>query len=118
MPVVVHIRKVHVEGMYTLKIEHPIRDFDTWKAAFGRDPVGRQRSGVRRYRVCRPIDDPHYVYIDLDFEEEPQARAFLRELQEKVWRRAELSPALPRENDAPAVQPRTRIVQVVDSTQY
>jgi hypothetical protein len=24
------------QGMYVLQIEHPIRDFDTWKAAFDR----------------------------------------------------------------------------------
>ena len=41
-----HPRKQHVAGMTcTLKIEHAIVDFDTWKAAFERDPVGRERSG-------------------------------------------------------------------------
>jgi hypothetical protein len=118
MPFAVHTRKGHLDVMYTLKIEHAIRDFDIWKAAFERDPIGRQRSGVRRYRVSRPADDPHYVFLDLDFDGQAQAQAFLAELQEKVWRRAELSPALPRTNDAPAVPPRTRIVQQVESGQY
>jgi len=33
--------------MHILRLEHPIRDFETWKAAFDRDPVGRQQSDVR-----------------------------------------------------------------------
>ena len=52
----------------TLKIEHAIVNFETWKEAFERDPIGRERSGVRSYRICRPVDDPNYVIIDLDFD--------------------------------------------------
>ena len=44
--------------MTILRIEHPVRDFDIWKEAFDADPVGRERSGVRRCRVMRPVDDP------------------------------------------------------------
>jgi len=101
--------------MCTLKIEHAIRDFQTWQAAFRRDPVGRQRAGVRRYRVCRPADDPNYVIIDLDFDEVAQAQSFLQALQ-KVWSRPDLSPGLSRDSSATA--PRTRIVEQVDSQEY
>ncbi len=31
-----------VGKMHILRLEHPIRDFETWKAAFDRVPVGRQ----------------------------------------------------------------------------
>lgn len=51
--------------MYILRIEHPVSDFDGWKMVFDSDPVGREKSGVRRYRVLRPIDDANYVMIDL-----------------------------------------------------
>jgi hypothetical protein len=98
--------------MFTLKIEHPIRDFDTWKAAFERDPAGRAQAGVRRYRVFRPLDDPRYILIDLDFDQPAQAQAFLETLQ-KIWSRADLSPGLAREGAAPAI-PRTRIVEEVE----
>jgi hypothetical protein len=40
--------------MYILRIEHPVPDYDTWKASFDSDPIGRERSGVRRYRILRP----------------------------------------------------------------
>src|SRR6266540_462043 len=53
--------------MSILRIEHPVAEYHTWKEAFDRDPVGREKSGVRRYRILRPIDDPNYVMIDLEF---------------------------------------------------
>ena len=102
--------------MRTLQIEHPIRDFDTWKAAFDRDPAGRGPSGVRRYRVYRPTDDPKYVIIDLDFSNLAQAQAFLEKLQQ-VWRRPELSPGLARD-EATHVAPRARIVDQVETREY
>jgi integrase len=37
--------------MHILRIEHPVPDYDSWKAAFDSDPVGRERSAVRRYRT-------------------------------------------------------------------
>jgi len=96
--------------MTILHIEHPIRDFDTWKAAFERDPIGRERSGVRGYRVLRPIDDPNYVMIDLGFDDSSAAEAVLAALRE-VWRSPAAAPAL-------AGSPQTRIVEVVESKEY
>jgi hypothetical protein len=103
--------------MCTLKIEHAIRDFETWKAAFERDPAGRRQAGVRRYRVFRPADDPKYVIIDLDFDLAVQAQTFLEKLQQ-VWTRTDLSPGLAREGQAAGVPPRTRIVEEVESRDY
>jgi hypothetical protein len=34
--------------MYVLRIDTPSPSFDGWKKAFERDPVGREKSGVRR----------------------------------------------------------------------
>jgi len=96
--------------MIILHIEHPIRDFDTWKKAFESDPAGRERSGVRRYQILRPIEDPNYVIIDLDFESTKAAEAFLVKMRE-VWQSASAAPAL-------AGGPQTRIVEVVESNEY
>lgn len=101
----------------TLKIEHAIVSFETWQNAFERDPIGRERAGVRRYRVCRPADDPNYVLIDLDFDGRAQAEAFLEKLRE-VWKRVELSPGLERAGGAGAGAPRTRIVDEVAARVY
>jgi cytidylate kinase len=54
--------------MFIVQIEHPVPNFDAWKKAFDSDPVGRERSGVRRYKVLRPIDNPNYSMIDLEFD--------------------------------------------------
>jgi hypothetical protein len=55
--------------MPILRIEHPVPDFDAWKRAFDGDPIGRRQSGVRRYRILRPVDDPKYVMVDLEFDD-------------------------------------------------
>jgi hypothetical protein len=96
--------------MVTVHIEHPIRDFESWKAAFDRDPVGREQSGVRRYRIHRPTDDPNYVMIDLDFDGMEAAEGFLVAMR-KVWQ----SPAAAR---ALAGSPQARIVEMVESHAY
>lgn len=96
--------------MIVLHIEHPIRDFATWKIAFDRDPIGRERSGVRCYRVFRPIDDPNYVMLDLEFDNSSAAEAALAALRE-VWRSPAAAPAL-------AGSPQTRLVEYVESKTY
>jgi hypothetical protein len=103
--------------MFTLKIEHAIVDFETWKTAFDHDPAGRQQAGVRRYRVFRPVDDPRYVIIDLDFDGAAEAQAFLESLR-RLWSRVELTPLLSREPGAVNVSPQARIVHEVESRVY
>lgn len=71
-----------------LRIEHPVPDFDAWKAAFDADPVGRARSGVRDFRVLRPVDDDHYVMVDLEFDTPAEAEAMLVSLR-ALWSRVE-----------------------------
>ena len=64
--------------MATVQFEHAIKDFAMWKAAFDRDPIDRQGLGVRRHRVGRPLDDPHYVIGELEFELGLRPRAVRR----------------------------------------
>ncbi len=90
--------------MPTLHIEHPIIDFDLWKAAFGRFAEFRKQSGVLRHRIQRPVDDPKYVVIDLDFATTGEAERFLTFLQERVWSSPENAPAL-------AGLPQTKILE-------
>jgi hypothetical protein len=103
--------------MYTLKIEHGVRSFETWKAAFERDPAGRQQGGVRCYRVCRSANDPLYVLVDLDFDTLPKAQAFLAAMQQ-LWSRAEVGPLMTPQGAATAAPPRTTIVELVDGQTY
>ncbi len=96
--------------MSIVQIEHPIRDYETWKAAFDRDPVQRQASGVRRYQIYRPTDDPNYIAVDLEFEGHDQAEAFKVAL-EAMWRSPQAAPAL-------GGTPRARVVDVVEAREY
>jgi hypothetical protein len=94
--------------MHILRIEHPVPDFDAWKEAFDSDPMGRQQSGVRSYRILRPTDDRHYVQIDLDFDDSSTAEAFLGKLRE-LWARVE---------GRIMESPRARIVEAVESEAF
>ena len=90
--------------MTTLHIEHAISDYGVWSAAFERFAEARVKFGVRAQRVQRPIDDPNYVVIDLEFDTPGEASRFLGFLQAKVWSSASNAPAL-------VGHPRTRILQ-------
>ena len=61
--------------MITLRIEHKIANYDGWKKAFDSDPINRRQSGVKHYRVYRPIDDTNFIIIDLDFDNLEKAQA-------------------------------------------
>jgi hypothetical protein len=92
--------------MHILRIEHPVPNFDAWKEAFDSDPVGRERSGVRRYRILRPTDDPNYVMIDLEFDAASEAEAVQAALSE-LWGRVDVMHS-----------PQAQIVEVVEIKEY
>jgi hypothetical protein len=48
--------------------QHPITDFENWTAAFARFADARWQAGVRPQRIRRPVDDPAFVVVDLDFD--------------------------------------------------
>jgi hypothetical protein len=80
--------------MATLHIEHAITDLPTWLGAFARFGEARRNAGVRAERVQQPIDDAHYISIELDFDTVEQAAAFQRFLETTVWTSREASPGL------------------------
>lgn len=80
--------------MTTLRIEHPITDYATWKQAFDRFADMRRAAGVRSHAIRRPVDDPQYVIADLDFDSPLEATVFLDTLRTRVWSTPTNSPAL------------------------
>jgi hypothetical protein len=95
--------------MPILRIEHPVPDFDAWKRAFDGDPIGRRQSGVRRYRILRPVDDPKYVMVDLEFDDAGEAEsalAALRDLWDRVQRQGLIG------------SPQARIADTVETKEY
>jgi hypothetical protein len=91
----------------TLHIEHPITDITAWTAAFVRFAEVRRAAGVVAERVHRPLDDPAYVVVELDFTYRSQATAFEAFLRSQVWAVPENAPAL-------AGAPRTMVLEPVD----
>ena len=94
--------------MYILRIEHPVPNYEGWKQAFDSDPVGRQKSGVRRYQISRAVDDPNYVMIDLEFDTVSQAEGLLAAMR-VVWGRVE---------GTIMMSPKARIVEAVEAKEY
>ena len=94
--------------MLVLRIEHKIAGYDGWKKAFDNDPIGRQQSGVRRYRVLRPADDPNYVVIDLEFDSLQEAETALASLR-KLWAQVE---------GKVMFDPQTRIYDIAETKEY
>lgn len=93
--------------MPTLHIEHSITDFETWKAAFEGFADFRLQGGVRRYRLQRPVDDPQYIVVDLDFDTADEATKFREALKTKVWPSREFAPTL-------VGTPQTKILEFVE----
>lgn len=91
--------------MPTLLIEHSISDFDLWHDAFTRLAGRRREGGVVHERVMQPVDDPHYVIVELDFVTLVAAQGFRRFLETQVWSTPAGSPAL-------VGSPRARIAEV------
>lgn len=94
--------------MIVLQIEHAVPDFNGWKKAFDNDPVNREQSGVKRYRIFRQADNPNYVIIELEFDNLVEAEALLAALQ-KLWTQVE---------GRVMMNPKARIVETVESKEY
>ncbi len=94
--------------MVILQIEHPVPSFDGWKKAFDSDPVGREKGGVRGYRVMRPVDNPNFAMIDLEFDNLGIAEAFLESLR-ALWSNVE---------GTVMMNPQVRIVEIVERLDY
>ena len=94
--------------MPTVRIEHAVPDYTTWKQVFDSDPVGREKVGVRRYQVLRAVDDPNVVMIDLDFDTTADAEAFLATMQ-GIWGQVQGSLIHP---------PQARIAESVEVKEY
>lgn len=70
--------------MTTLRIQHPVSDYDRWKVVFDADPADRRGSGVRRYTVRRQVTDPNFVMIDLEFDSVREAELMLGKMH-RIW---------------------------------
>lgn len=86
--------------MPTLHIDHAISDLAVWRAAFEPLREVRRHAGVVRELVRQPLDDPHRIVVDLDFDTIEEAAAFLGFLEAEIWATPANSPALVGSPDA------------------
>ncbi len=91
--------------MYTLRIQHAVADFASWKRLFDLDPIDRKKMGVKRYRILRPIDDLKCVIIFLEFEAIEHARAT----------EAALLKLLTKVEGTVMSKPKSRILEIVEA---
>jgi len=68
----------------------------------GPGTAGPPRNGEQR--VLRPVDDPAYVVVNLDFDTVEQAEKFLGFLRANVWASTQNAPAL-------AGKPQARVLE-------
>lgn len=64
--------------MTTLRIEHAIHDYDLWKTAFDGFADVRTKAGVNAFTIRRPVDNPKYLMLDLEFDTTERAALLLR----------------------------------------
>ncbi|MBK5333355.1 MAG: hypothetical protein JJD93_15365 [Ilumatobacteraceae bacterium] len=94
--------------MITLHIEHSITDYNTWRTAFDAFAHARHGAGVIGERISRPVDDPCYIVVALDFESTERAESFRQFLETQVWSSPTASPGL-------SGRPRTSILEPAPS---
>ena len=94
--------------MYKLCIEHPVPSYEKWKQAFDSDPVGREKMRVRRHQILRPVDNPNYVMIQLEFDTASDAEA-LHNAMRAVWSRVE---------GTIMTDPKAQIVEIAETKEY
>jgi hypothetical protein len=105
---IIPLKNLNSFVMTILQIEHQVPNYDGWKKAFDSDPIDREKSGVKSYCVYRPTDNPNYVVIDLEFDDFDKAQMTLNALK-SLWTKME---------GTVMVNPKTRILDVVDFKEY
>jgi hypothetical protein len=110
--------------MHILRIEHAVPNYDAWKATFHSDPIDREGSGVRRYRILRATDDPNYVVMDLELDSAIEAETVKAALGDVEFDSASEAEAVRAALDDPTSPPdvthglRVRILKAVETKEY
>ena len=91
--------------MPILQIEHEIPDYENWKKAFDNDPINRKNSGVRRFRIYKPVGEEGAVIVELEFDNMENLQATLRALQ-NLWNKVQ---------GTIIMSPKTRIMELIET---
>lgn len=66
-------------------MEHSVNDLESWLETFRSFDDFRAQGGVTAVQVRHGVEDPNYVTVDLEFESAEEARAFLAQLETRIW---------------------------------
>lgn len=94
--------------MFILQIEHPVPDYNGWKKAFDSDPLKRQASGVKSYRIFRMAENLNHVIVELEFDDLNKAEKMHDGLKQ-LWGRVEGSIIM---------KPQSRILELAEAVQF
>ena len=50
--------------MAIMVMNFEVDDYDTWKAMFDEDPVGRREAGATGHAVSRGVDNPNEGFVE------------------------------------------------------
>ena len=71
--------------MTSLHIEHSVNDLERWLETFRSFDDFRAQGGVTSVHVRHGVEEPNYIAVDLEFDSLDQARAFLGQLETRIW---------------------------------
>ena len=66
--------------MAIMVMNFEVDDYDTWKAMFDEDPVGRREGGATGHVVSRGVDNPNEGFVRVEFPSVDAAKAFRERL--------------------------------------
>jgi len=66
--------------MAIMVMNFEVDDYDTWKAMFDQDPVGRKENGATGHIVSRATENPNEAFVRVEFPSVEQAAAFRERL--------------------------------------
>ena len=75
----------HYLRMTSLHLEHSVNDLESWLETFRSFDDFRAKGGVTAVQIRHGVDNPNYIAVDLEFDTAEQARAFLGQLETRVW---------------------------------
>lgn len=66
-------------------MEHSVNDLQPWLETFRSFDDFRAQGGVTAVQVRHGVEDPNYIAVDLEFDTVEKARAFLGQLETRIW---------------------------------
>jgi heme-degrading monooxygenase HmoA len=72
--------------MVHVLVRHKVADYGRWKESFDSHLGARKRAGEVGFRLFHSLDDPHEIFVMMDWESADEARKFLTssELRERM----------------------------------